>query len=151
MRPKQWWAEKGESWKTGSAAKDERMDAYLEWELTPPDERDPETKTELAEVLDCTIQTLRNYRVDPSFQRRYASRASSVNRIVSLPDVMAALLHQAKDTSNPRSVQAAKVWLDATERFMDANKPDFDPKTASDEELSDVVVSLLKSIEERGA
>lgn len=99
------------SWKTGSHEKRARMEKYLEWLLTPKAERDPSTKRELAERLEVTPQTLRNYQRDPWLQRELIQRGRAIARVERAQDVLDTLYDIAVDRENPRAVQAAKTWL----------------------------------------
>jgi hypothetical protein len=81
------WRE-GESFITGSEAKRENMADYLEWLLTPAAERQPATKTALAEAMGVSLQTLRNYTKEPVFQRELAERARAIARVDRVPQIM---------------------------------------------------------------
>lgn len=102
----------GESWKTGSAAKRERMAVYVDWLLTPELERTPPTKQALADLLGVSLSTLRNYQSDRWLQTELAERARGEARIERLPAILASLYDQAIDRQNPRSVAAAKAYMD---------------------------------------
>lgn len=134
------WAE-GESWKTGSSKRDERIEAYIEWILTPASERVPETKQDLADLLGCTTQTLRNYARDPYVQRELTQRGRSINKVERAGDVLDSLFRQATDPDKP-SVQAAKVWLDYVSKT--AQEVDGRPLSEwTDEELASAAMKLI--------
>lgn len=132
------------SWKTGSPEKRERMAAYLEWLLTPAGERKIKTKKKLAESLGITPATLRNYASESGFQREMAQRARETARVDQLPDVLAALYEQATDTQNPRSVSAAKEWLNYLRAAEAASEPEIDFESLSQDELNQVIAQLLR-------
>lgn len=135
----------GESWKTGSAAKKERMADYLEWLITPPEVREPKTKTEFADKMGVSLNTLRNYSMEPSFQKELHKRQNELGRVEQRPDVMASLFRQATDINNPRSVTAAKVWLDHIERNLEAVTAE-DVSEMQDEDLVAVATAILEKI-----
>lgn len=95
-----------------SQAKRERMAVYLDWLLTPEGERTPSTKTALAELLGVSMSTLRNYTNDPWLQRQLVERTRAVARVERLPEILQALYVQATDPDNPRSVAAARTYLE---------------------------------------
>lgn len=95
-----------------SESKSANMALYLDWLLTPEAERQPKLKQEFAAEIGVSAATLRNYDRDPWLQANLGKRARATARVDQLPRVLDALLAQAKDPENSRSVQAAKVWLD---------------------------------------
>lgn len=88
------------------------MAVYLDWLLTPANLREPKLKLELANELGISSATLRNYDRDPFLQSQLAKRARATARVDRLPSVLDSLYSQATDTNNPRSVQAARAYLD---------------------------------------
>lgn len=132
----------GESWKTGSEGKKERMAVYLDWLLTPESERTPKTKTALAELLGVSTATLRNYSQDSWLQSNLSERSRSTARVERLPSILESLYRQAVDPDNPRSVQASKVYLDylaKTEAITQAT----DFSNMSDAELKEKILQAL--------
>jgi len=133
-----------ESWQTGYADAQERRERYLEWLLTPEAERTPSTKARLAESLGVSTQTLRNYAKDPWLQRELIQRGRALARVERAQDVLESLFAQAKDPQNPRSVQAAKVFLDWISKTVD--DPDLeDLAELSDEQLEQALIVLRSS------
>lgn len=130
-----------ESWKTGFKDAQDRREAYLEWLLVPEAERKPPTKAQLAEELGVSTQTLRNYAKDPWVQRELIQRGRALARVERAQDVLTSLYAQAKDPANPRSVQAAKVFLEWISKTVD-DPTVGDLADLSDEELEDALLSL---------
>jgi len=106
------WGREGESWKTGSSARREKLSLYAEWLLLPEASREPRTKAELAEELDVSRTTLWNYEQDAWLQSELLRRQRATIQVGKLGDVMDSLIKQATNPENPRSVQAAKVILE---------------------------------------
>lgn len=136
----------GESWKTGSAATDERRERYLEWLLTPESHRKPRLKKDLAEEMGITYQALSYYAKDPVFQKELRRRQNELGRVEKAPAVMQALYEQAIDPLNSRSVQAAKVWLDHTYKSLDAAVDALDMEGMTDEELGKMAWEILSRV-----
>ena len=132
----------GETWKTGSAGKRERMAVYVEWLLTPQDERKPSTKKDLAVLLDVTTATLRNYTQDPWLQKELTTRARATAKVERLPDILASLYDQAIDRENPRSVAAAKTYMDFLRQAEEARELE-NLEDMSNDDLLKVVNELL--------
>jgi hypothetical protein len=109
----------GESWKTGSSPKRQRMEAYLEWAITPSQLREPRLKKELAESLGITVQTLANYDRDIWFQAQVAKRSRGLFKATSATDVISTLVSIATDKEHKNAVAAARLLLDWAERGVD--------------------------------
>ena len=93
-------------------AKQERQLLYLAWLVLPPDEREPGTKTALAEQIGCTLQTLLAYERDPEFASAVRERLGGAFRVERLPHLFESLYATATDPSNPRQVTAARTLLE---------------------------------------
>jgi len=133
---------KGESWKSGSAGKRERMVVYVDWLLTPLDEQKPSTKTELAALLGVSTNTLRNYAQDAWLQREVAERARAEAKIERLPAILASLYSQALDETNPRSVSAARTYIEFLKNTEDVRELE-SLEDMSNDDLVNVVNELL--------
>jgi len=120
----------GESWKTGSGLKQERMEAYLEWMLTPSSLREPLSKTKFAESLDITYQTLLNYEREKWFQSELDRRARGLFKAARLQDVIDNMYEIATSESHKNAVSAARLLLEWS------GKKSADEKDSSVEELS---------------
>lgn len=161
---KKFWGKEGESWKTGSQDKLDRMDEYLEWLLTPKDYREPPSKAKLAESLGITQQTLRNYDKDPHFQRRLMEDARTAAKVHKLPDLLEALyrIAQGENADGKRktnrfgeevfpspgaSVSAAKVLIDhATALAPTSDVEAVDVKSMDQEQLANLAIALLNKL-----
>lgn len=135
----------GVSWKDGDPEKAFRMDAHLEWLLTPKELRLPATKYEHAEKLGVTRQTLNNYELDESFRKKLRQEMKARFGVEAKADVLASLIAQAQDTSNPRSVQAAKIlltWEDETATAADGRAP----IDMTDEQLGELAMRMLQQM-----
>lgn len=118
-----------------------RMAEYLEWLLTPTAERDPQTKTELAERLQVTPATLRNYDRDPWLQRELVARGRALNRVERAGDVLEALYKRALGDGAPAN-QAAKIWLDWVDKRTEGG-PSYDLSEMTDQELKALLEEML--------
>lgn len=139
-----------ESWKTGSQQKRDNMAAYVTWLLLPDSEREPRTKTEFADSLGVTLQTLRNYNREAFVQRELGEKARAVAKVDKLPAVIESLYVQASDPENSRSVQAAKALLDWLERTEPSREAPLEVEGMSDEQLIKTALEMLARANERG-
>lgn len=124
-----------------SQAKQMRQAAYIEWLVLPRELRDPPTKRAVADLLGVTTATLLNYEKERSFKDEVQRRLGAAFRVDDLSDVFASLVTQAKDTSNPRSVAAAKVLVEWSERSSDLEGIDF--SQYSDEEIEEARAAVV--------
>jgi len=147
----------GESFKTGSEDKRERMAAYVEWLLLPPSNREPKTKTALAEQLGVTYNTLNNYDREPYVQRELTERARASFKTVSLTEVLASLRDiatgrayetthggEVRVVSASAAVSAAKTLLDWVERTDNVRTEDLNLKDLTDQQLMDVALQIFQ-------
>ena len=142
------WVEDGESWTTGSSATEARQEAYIEWLLTPREERVPSTKRDFAAMLEVTTQTLRNYARDPRIQAELVRRGRAINKVERASDVLDALYTRAIDSEAGASgVSAAKVWLDWTDRQVSEGS-DIDLEELSKEDLLQLVSRVYDAVDE---
>lgn len=130
------------SWKTGSPEKQANMECYMEWLLTPEEERKPRTKSGLADSMGVTPQTLRNYAKDPWLQRELVQRGRALNRVERAQSVLESLYLQSIDKDNPRSVAAAKVWLDWVNKQLEPSL-ETDVSAMSDDELIGMLHEMI--------
>jgi DNA-binding XRE family transcriptional regulator len=117
----------------------ERQAAYMAWLLLPKDERVPQTKKAVAELIGVTVQTLFAYERDPDFQLEVKRRLGNVFRVDRLPKVFEALYTTAMEPENPRQVQAARTLLEW-----------FGKGTEESTDLSDLTVEDLEAIASSG-
>ncbi len=114
----------GESWKTGSQGKYDRMEAYLEWLMTPEAERAPKTKKAFAAKLDVTVQTLANYEKDLWFQRELNKRSRGLFKATKMLDVISSMVTIATNPENRNAVSAARLLLDWQDKIVEHEKID---------------------------
>jgi len=120
----------------------ERKAAYLEWLLTPESERSPRLKGELAVRLGVSLQQLRNYVKDATFQFEYQKRLRELNRVDRAPTILAGLYARAQGKGAAAN-QAAKILLDWMAR-EDSAAPPVDLTSVSDEELFELANRLVE-------
>jgi hypothetical protein len=143
----------GESMKTGSGPKRERMATYVNWLLTPPSERDPKTKTALAESLGVSLQTLANYSKEAWVQREIGDKARRVARVDKLPAVLENLYAIAAGDAESKpseQVSAAKVLMDWLEKTSTVREATLDVNEMTDEALVGHVLEILQRVSEKG-
>lgn len=128
---------KGESYKTGSSLKRQRMEAYLEWSLIPEGAREPKTKTKFAESIDVTLATLANYDKDKWFQREFTKRSRGLFSVQRADKVIGTLFTIATDKEHKNAVTAARLLLDWAARGE--AEATFVASDLSDEELIEQV------------
>jgi len=116
---------------------DWRHKALMEWLCTAPSEREC-TKTQLAGKLGVDLRTLRLWQAEETFRREWETRAAEV---LGDPEktqaVLNTLYRAATDPKNRQQVQAAKLYLEATNAIK---PPSMEvtfkrPAELSDEEL----------------
>ena len=164
--PEEWWGEGQEdaSWKTGSDAKRERIEQYIEWLLTPKDLREPSSKQKFSDELGVHVNTLRNYDKDPAFQRQLMKDARTVSRVNRLPDLLESLyrISQGQNAdgktktnrfgeevfpSPAASVTAAKTLIDhMTNLAPDEGEEAVDLESMDDDALANLAVKLLQRV-----
>lgn len=90
-----------------------QQDRFILWLLTPKDEREPETQTELAEELGLNPQMLTGWKKDPDF---LVAWNQTYLRTIGSPDtkmkIMNTLVATATDGDDPKHVQAAKTFFE---------------------------------------
>ena len=147
----------GESFKTGSDRKRERLDAYVDWLLTPESERQPKTKKAFAELWGIGDQTLRNDLREPFVQRELAARARANARVDRLPAILENLYKMAaglgegdSGAATPANAQvaAARVLLDWMAKTESVRESDVDIQALSEEELMSVALQIFKRVDE---
>ena len=88
-----------------------RMDVYVEWLLTPSNEREPRTKKALAAELNITTGTLRRYDQDPWMRREFLRRSRAAFTTSRAAEVIDTLYQRATDPYDTQGVSAAKALL----------------------------------------
>lgn len=159
-RSKHDWRREGESFKTGSQDKRERMALYVEWLLTPPSHREHKTRTAFAESLGVHVNTLGNYDREAWVQRELTERARAEFKTVSLTEVLTSLRRIATgenadgETKHNRfgekvfpnhgaSVSAAKTLLDWVDKTDKIRTGDLDLTDLTQQDLLDLGMQLL--------
>src|SRR5690349_25101158 len=99
---------------------DWRHEKLMDWLLTPPTRREPSTRSELATLLGVDARTMRGWSEHPQFREEWQRR---VSKLIGSPErhqsILDNLYRAATDPKNRNQVQAAKLYLEAT----DAIKP----------------------------
>lgn len=144
----EWEGESVVAWTKATSEKQDRLEIYLEWLLTPKPYREPSTKVELAERLGISTRTLRNYDTDPWLRRELIKRQRSAIAITEVGEVLESLLTQAKDPENGRSVQAARVIFDWLARSEDLQQVE-SMAEISDDDLQAMLAGLLEDRESK--
>ena len=125
-------------------AKRARMEEYLEWLLTPDDERDPPLKTQMAARLGVSLQTLHNYDSDRWLQDEYMRRARGHFKVAKFGRVLDTLYQIATNPSHKSSVTAANAILRWVSENIETEKP-VDLSEYSEEEIMDAAVKLAQA------
>lgn len=127
---------------------DWRVQHFLEWLCTHPDERNPPTQGELAGVLGTSHQQLTAWKNNSDFliawEKLYRKTVGSPEKAQA---VIERLFETATDRTDPRQVPAARAYLEA----IDAVKPKQVAVTVSrsTKELTDE--ELMTILSERAA
>jgi hypothetical protein len=128
---------------------DFRKQKYIEWLTTPPKDRDPKTKTDLAEMLGVTRMTLHNWQEDKEFveawEKRYLKTIGDPGRKQTIMDT---LYRTATDGDDPKHVQAAKQYFEI-EGSLQPQKMKVEisgtAKDLSDEDLDKLLAEVAAS------
>lgn len=104
--------DKGESWKTGSSLRRQRMELFLQWYLTPASERHPQGRQEFAEHIGVGLSTLWRYEQDRWFQDELVSRRRGLFKVIDIEAVLKNLVTIASDPQNKQAVSAARTLLE---------------------------------------
>ena len=136
----------GETWKTGSTMYSVEKEAFAEWLALAPELRDPPNFTALAAKLEVTVRTLHNWKKEPSVVSKVQQIAGRFVKTEIIPDILNTLAAQATDSSNPRSVSAAKLLLDYAERRTETTHVDLGEMTMGElkamaEEMYDLIAA----------
>jgi len=122
---------------------DFRVQRFLDWLVTVPDERDPPNQEAFAESIGLTKNTIGAWKRDADFlvewERRYRKKVGSPEK---QQQVLEALHQTATDRTDPRQVPAARAYLEA----VDAIKPkkvDVTVQTKPAKDLSNDDLAML--------
>jgi hypothetical protein len=83
---------------------------YLDWLMTPPVERDPSTKTEVAETLGVAISTLWRWEQEPEFQEELRLLKTKWG-VRFHGEILARLMDIVTNGTDTSAIQASKVLL----------------------------------------
>lgn len=125
----------------GKRIADEVRQEYLEWLMTPPTEREPRTKSEVAAVLGVSERTLYNWEGSEEFQSALkGAKLKWGTRMVPeiLGELMRIVSSAAKDSDR---VSAARVLL---------NHLNVDVDDKADTPTSEQVAAVTKALEDAG-
>jgi hypothetical protein len=124
-------------------AEDPRKQRLMEWLPTPKNLRDPPSQRLLADEIGVSARLLRDWMADPGFRASWEDKAQE---IMGSPErtqaVLDTLFSAATDPDNRSHVQAAKLYLEATNSIRPAtvevnvNKK---PTELSDRELDELI------------
>lgn len=157
----------GESFKTGSSSRQERLEAFVDWLLTPTSERNPRTKKAFAEQWGVTTETVRKDARDPFVQRELVSRARAVAKVERLPEIMDSLFNitQGKNADGEvkfnrfgervfpapaASVSAANTILNWMEQTAGIREADVNVQDLSSEQLVEMALRFLNEADATG-
>lgn len=132
-----------------------KRERYMEWLLTPKDERQPPTKAAMARELERSEKTLRDWEQMPEFRAEWEKRAREVmggpERLKAVADAMYA---QALDADSRKQVQAAKMFAE----LIGAHSPPplkveatLSLSALSDEELDALIAQTASAVRESRA
>jgi len=89
---------------------DSLKEAYLEWLMAPPAERDPKTKLEMAEHLGVAPSTLYSWENSPQFQEQLRLLKSRWG-VKFHGEILGRLMDVVANGTDTAAIQAAKVLL----------------------------------------
>lgn len=109
-------------------------DQYLEWLLTPPPERNPQTKQAMADELGVNVNTLWNWEKTPKF----AEGLRSIKHQWGLRfhgEILSRLMSVVANGTDTAAIQAAKVLLPHL---------DTGPKEVTEGDLDEISLERIK-------
>jgi len=133
---------------------DPRHQRFVDWLTTPKSERQPVTMKELAVEFGVSDRTLRDWKERPAIRAVWEEQAK---KVVGSPeraqDVLEAMYQRAVDSSDPKQVQAAKLYLEAIEAIKPPTvevRSVSDLAKVSDDELQAMIAATAgQMLEER--
>lgn len=107
---------------------------YLDWLMSPPAEREPSTKAEMAESLGVAVSTLWRWENEPEFQEELRSLKVKWGTKFH-GEILGRLMNIVVNGTDTAAIQASKVLL-----------PHLDPGTraAEQEELIDEQIEAIR-------
>ena len=83
------------------------------WLLTPKDEREPKTQSELAVELGVGAPKLSQWKADADFLKEWnAAYLRTISNPGTKMNIMSTLIETATDVDDPKHVQAAKAYFE---------------------------------------
>lgn len=127
---------------------DKRKLRFLEWLCTADDLKDPLTAEELADELEVTSRTLRDWKKQPAFIKEWDRLA---HKVVGSPEntmkLLDNLLKVGLDDQHRQMTAAARLWLQTTGKIV----PKTDEGDGSTSSLKDLSVDELKALAAQAA
>lgn len=133
---------------------DWRKTLLMTWLCTPPKDRNPASKSSLAAMFGVDLRTINLWINEPSFRNEWARRAGKVigseDRAKEVLDTLYAV---ASDASHRNQVQAAKLFLEATNaiRPQPMEVTVRKPSELSDDELDALLAQGARSLADERA
>lgn len=123
------------------ARKTEEKQAYLEWLLTPPGEREPATKAAMAEQLGVVVSTMWKWEETPEFQEELRKLKGKWG-VRFQGEILGRLMRIVAEGSDTAAIQAAKVLLP----HLDTGAREL----KEEEVTSEQVQAIRKALEDSG-
>ena len=121
--------------------KDDRVRAeYLNWLMTPPGQREPPTKKEMAQHLDVAPRTLYNWEGSDEFQRELRTLKGKWG-VRWYGDILGRLMAVVQDGQDGNAIRAAQVLLQHLE---------IAPEKADEVVTSDAVAAIAEALKDKG-
>jgi len=122
------------------------QNAFVQWLLTPKDERNPRTQAALAERLGVSPTMLTSWKSEATFLERWnAEYLSGVGSPERKSAIMETLYGTATDPDDPKHVQAAKSYFEIEGSLAPKGRSQLDITVASrpTSELSDAELERM--------
>ena len=126
------------------------QDRFIEWLLTPKEERKPRTQNELADVLGdgVTPSVLSAWKSDVEFLQAWdAQYLKTIGSPETKMRIMQTLMQTATDEDDPKHVQAAKTFFEIegslrpAKAQVDVNVHGTKPSELTDEQLDELLAA----------
>ncbi len=113
---------------------------YLNWLMTPPGQREPATKKELAVVLKVSERTLYNWEGSDEFQREMRTLKGKWG-VRWYGDILGRLMAVVQDGQDGNAIRAAQVLLQHLE---------IAPEKADEVVTSEAVAAIAEALKDKG-
>lgn len=130
-----------------SGEPNEKVSAFIDWLVTPPDMRVPATQADFGRENGVSASQLRDWKADERVKRLVSQRADTLNMSPDRVQEVMDALHRRAKTGDP---QAAKLYMDQVARIESLKRESVSGyEEMTDEELDALADERLKGRNEQ--